>query len=391
MGFDIRTGATEYDMTVFLTPKGVETFYNRGLVDGIKYFSISDHDVNYLVYSGYTYHYYRETGGDYTKGASPLPVTHFNDETLGYILNLRGSVDRDIIIDDRTLPTNVTSLTGAVVRYPDPEIPSDTMLSVYKLSNNDKVFDKSIVLGGRNMWHSNLSTQINTAEGFMYHIPPSIPTIGYTGTTEPTEGFVATGLTAHVPFPGVSVTNGERSYTEIQYFYFLNKTNTHMFVDSFVLRDIHPVSHQAVQVVIYENYSSEFVRLKYVLRWFAIKDGKEYIDSAINLYVPKFIYNKNREVLFPYEIVRFGVSFEIISPGSTIAHYRGQTFADQDVYESQYDFLVELRTKAELNSSTIYSAAMNVVVPVKDSGYDPNTYHPPVSSQQEKEVNTAID
>ena len=370
MGFDKTTGTTEYDMAVFLTPLGVEKFYNRGLVDGTKYFSIGDHDVNYLCYTGLTFVYDTYSGGIYFSGDT-IPANQVTPE-VGMILNLRGTVDRGNIIDNRTLPTNRTSIPSPVWKYSDPEIPADQVLTVYKLSNTDKIFDKPIVLGSRNMWHSDLSVAVNNAEGFMYYIHPSKAYQSYTGSTEPTLGIVTTS--GYTPFPGVSVTNGHRSSTEIEYFYFLNKTNNPMIIDSFVVTNILPVTHTPVQAIINEDYSSEFVHIQYRLQWTAIKDGNTYIDSAINLYVPKFVYDKSRIVMFPYEIIRFGVSFEIINPGSTIAHWRGQNYSDQELYEGEYSFSVGLTTKKETSSAVVYNSSINIIVQVKDSGYNPSTY-----------------
>jgi hypothetical protein len=376
MGFDKSTGTTEYDMTVFLTPLGVEKFYNRGLVDGTKYFSIGDHDVNYICYTGLTYVYDTYTGGIYFSGDT-LPANQVTPE-VGLILNLRGTVDRDTIIDDRTLPTNRTSISNPVWMYSDPEIPSESILSVYKLSNTDKIFDKPIVLGSRNMWHSDLFATINNAEGFMYYIRPSTAYQSYTGSTEPTLGMVSPSPLIYTPFPGVSITNGYRSSSEIEYFYFLNKTNNPVIIDSFAVTNILPVTHTPVQAIIDENYSSDFVHIQYRLQWTAIKDGNTYIDSAINLYVPQFVYNKSRIVMFPYEVIRFGVSFEIVNPGSTIAHWHGQNYTDQEIYEGAYTFSVGLTAKKELDSSVIYTSSIDVVAQVKDSGYNPGTYITPV-------------
>ena len=51
MGFNKIVGTTGYDMVVYLTPLGIDKFYKRGLMNEIKYFSISDHDVNYTCYN----------------------------------------------------------------------------------------------------------------------------------------------------------------------------------------------------------------------------------------------------------------------------------------------------------------------------------------------------
>lgn len=371
MGFNKTSGTTEYDMAVFLTPLGVEKFYSRGLVDGVKYFSVGDHDVNYLTYSGLTYSYDINTGGVYTdsygSGATP---------SLGYILNLRGVVDRGDIIETRTLPTNRNSIPSPVWRYPDLEVVTENILTAYKLSNTNKIFDKPIILGGRNMWHSTLSEAINLSEGFLYYINPSVLSQNYIDVIEPTIGVVPT--TGYTAFPGVSVTDGRRSWTEIQYFYFLNKTNNHMYVDGYTLKNVLPTSHDFLSVVdINENYSSEFVHAKYYLKWLALKNDNVYADCAINLYVPKFIYDKSRVVIFPYEIIRFGVSFEVVEPGSSVTHWHGQSYTQPDVYASEYSFDFELRTKAEINSTTTFSALMSMIAKVQNSGYNPTTYKKP--------------
>lgn len=366
MGFDRTTGTTEYDMTVFLTPLGVEKFYNRGMVDGTKFFSVSDADTNYLAYSGLTYNYNINSGGTY----SP------NSPTLGYILNLRGTVDRNQVISKKALATNIMSLRSPVWQYPTVEI-AEEVLSVYKLSNSEKIFDKPIVLGGRNMWHKLLSTAINQTEGFLYYIPPSQATPNYTGTTEPTMGVVATGATAYVPYPGVSVNDGRRSFTEIQYFYYVNKTNKHMFLDAFSLTNLQPTTHTIVQTTVDELYSSEFVRQSYYLEWESVKDGKRYIDGIIHVLIPKFVYTRSRIVLFPFEVVKFGVSFEIFQAGSVVTHWRGQNYSDQLAREGQYVFDLVLTSNPELGSTTTYSATMGVIVKVKDSAYNASTYIQP--------------
>jgi hypothetical protein len=366
MGFDKTTGTTEYDMTVFLTPLGVEKFYSRGMVDGTKFFSVSDADVNYLAFSGLTYNYNMVSGGTY----SP------NQPTVGYILNLRGTVDRNQVIEKKALGTNIMSLRSPVWQYPTVES-VEQILSAYKLSNSDKYFDKPIVLGSRNMWHKTLSTVVNKAEGFLYYLPPSHATPNYTGTTEPTMGTVTTGATDYVPFPGVSVNDGRRSYTEIQYFYYLNKTNKHMFFDSFSVSNILPTTHTVIQTLTDENYSSEFVKQSHYLEWESIKDGKRYVDGVIHVFIPKFVYNQSRIVLFPFEVVRFGVSFEIYQAGSVVTHWRGQNYSDQLAREGQYEFDLVLTSKPEIGSTTIYTAAMKVVAKVKDSAYNASTYIPP--------------
>jgi hypothetical protein len=363
MGFEKTTGMTEYDMLVYLTPLGVEKFYNRGLIDGTKYFSISDSGANYLVYSGLTYNYDMLSGGTYSP---TLP-------TLGHILNLRGTVDRNQIIPRKTLSTNLMSLRSPVWRYPTVE-PVEEILTSYKESDGDKYFEKPIVLGGRNMWHTGMTTSGNTAEGFLYYLPPSHITQDYTDTLEPTLGIVTTGATDHVPFPGVSVNDGRRSFTEIQYFYYLNKTNTHMYLEAFSLQNILPVTHTIINTTVDEYYSSEFVKQTHYLDWESVKDGKRYIDCALSVYIPKFIYNKSRIVLLPYEIVRFGVSFEIYEAGSVVTHWRGQNYSDQSAREGQYEFDLVLTSKPELDSTTIYSSTMKVITKVKDSAYNPNTY-----------------
>ena len=373
MGFNKTTGTTEYDMTVYLTPLGVDKFYNRGMVDGTKFFSVGDADTNYLAYSGLTYNYDVTSGGTYSPN---LP-------TLGYILSLRDTVDRSQVIDKRALSTNVMSLRSPVWQHPTVEINED-VLGVYKMSDNQKIFGKPIVLGGRNMWHKgqehlqNLSVATNNAEGFLYYIPPTTATPNYTGTTEPTMGLVSTGAAAYVPFPGISVNDGRRSFTEIQYFNYVNKTNAHLFLDAFNMTNLHPTTHTVVQTVVNEGYSSEFVRQSYYLEWESIKDGKRYVDSVIHVYIPQFIYNRSRVVLFPFEVVRFGVSFEIYQAGSVVTHWRGQNYSDQLAREGQYLFDLVLTGKPELNSTTIYSATMQVVVQVKDSAYNASTYITPV-------------
>jgi hypothetical protein len=366
MGFDKTTGTTAYDMTVFLTPLGVEKFYTRGLVDGVKLFSISDAGTNYLAYSGLTYNYDITSGGTY----SP------HQPTLGYTLNLRGTVDRNLIIEKKALATNSTSLRSAVWQYPTID-PSDEVLTVYRLSKNDKIFDKPLVLGSRNMWHKTLSTAVNKAEGFLYYLPPAHPTPDYIDTVEPTWGVVTTGATDYVPFPGVSVNDGHRSFTEIQYFYYLNKTSKHMFLNSFSVENILPTTHTVTDTVTTENYSSEFVKQTYYLQWTSIKDSLVYTDSAINVFIPKFVYDRSRIVLFPFEIVRFGVSFEIYQAGSVVTHWHGQNYSNQTAKEGQYEFKLVLAATPELGSATIYSTKMDVVVKVKDSAYVASTYvHP---------------
>lgn len=366
MGFEKTTGMTEYDMVVYLTPLGVEKFYNRGLIDGAKYFSITDSGTNYLAYSGLTYNYDMISGGTY----SPT------QPTLGYMVNIRGSVDRNQIIDRKMLSTNLMSLRSPVWRYPTVE-PVEEILTTYKESDGDKIFDKPIILGGRNMWHTGLTENVNISEGFLYYLPPAHATQDYINTIEPTLGLVTTGSTDHVPFPGVSVNDGRRSFTEIQYFYYLNKTNAHMFLDTFSVQNILPVTHTIMNTTVDDNYSSEFVKKSYYIDWESIKDGKRYIDCVLNVFIPKFIYNKSRVVLFPYEVVKFGVSLEIFQAGSVVTHWRGQNYSDQLARENQYEFDLVLTSKQELDSTTIYSAAMKVITKVKDSAYNPNTYVTP--------------
>lgn len=367
MGFEKTTGMTEYDMLVYLTPLGVEKFYNRGLIDGTKYFSISDSDTNYLAYSGLTYSYDMLSGGTY----SPT------QPTLGHMINLRGTVDRNQIIPRKTLSTNLTSMRSAVWRYPTVEVVEEILIA-YKESDGDKIFGYPVVLGGRNMWHTGLTTSQNNAEGFMYYLPPTHSVQDYTDIIEPTIGIVTTGAMDHVPFPGVSVNDGRRSFTEVQYFYYLNKTNEHMFLDTFSVQNILPITHTIINTTVDENYSSEFVKKTYYLEWESIKDGKRYIDSAICVYIPKFVYDRSRVVLFPYEIVRFGVSFEIYQTGSVVTHWRGQNYSDQLAREGQYEFDLVLTSKPELDSTTIYSSTMKVITKVKDSAYNPDTYITPI-------------
>lgn len=364
MGFDKTTGVSEYDMLVYLTPLGVDKLYNRGLVDGVKYFSISDSDVNYLTYSGLTYNYDMLSGGTYTP----------TGPSLGYILNLRGTVDRNQIINRKALAVNKMSLRDYVWRYPTVEL-IEEVLTAYKVIDGDKIFDVPIVLGGRNMWHSNLSTAINQEEGFLYYLPPAQSYPDYININD--IGTVTTGTGDYVPFPGISVNDGRRSFTEIQYFYYLNKTNAHMFLDSFAIQNIIPVTHTIAATITDENYSSEFVKQSYYLQWASVKDGKNYVDSVINVFIPQFIYNKSRILLFPYEIARFGVSFEIYQAGSVVTHWRGQNYSDQSAREGQYEFELVLKTRSELNSATIYSSTMKVIMKVKDSAYNPNTYITP--------------
>lgn len=367
MGFDKTTGTTVYDMQVFLTPLGVDKFYNRGMVDGVKFFSLSDGDVNYLAFSGLTYDYDINTGGKYYSGATETVPQ------LGFILNLRGAVDRNKIIDKKVLATNTMSIRSPIWQYPTVD-PVEEVLSAYKLSNDDKIFGKPIVLGSRNMWHTSRSVPVNKVEGFLYYLPPAKPVQDYISTTEPTIGTVTTGATNYVPFPGISVNDGRRSFTEIQYFYYLNKTNKTMFLDSFSLTNILPVTHTIAQVVTNENYSSEFVKQSYYLQWESIKDSKTYIDGVINVFIPKFVYDKSRIVLFPFEIVRFGVSFEIYQPGSVVTHWRGQNYSDQLAREGQYEFTLALKTAPSESNPSGYVANMDVVVKVKDSAYNAGTY-----------------
>jgi hypothetical protein len=162
-----------------------------------------------------------------------------------------------------------------------------------------------------------------------------------------------------------------------------------MIIDSFAVTNILPVTHTPVQAIINEDYSSEFVHVQYQLQWTAIKDNNIYIDSAINLYVPKFVYDKSRIVMFPYEIIRFGVSFEIINPGSTIAHWRGQNYSNQWLYEGAYTFSVGLITKKETSSAVVYNTSIDVVAQVKDSGYNPATYITPTPIDNGNVVATA--
>lgn len=377
MGFESTTGLTEYDMLVYLTPLGVEKFYNRGLIDGTRYFSISDAGANYFVFSGLTYDYNLVSGGTYTSGGTAYVPP------LGQVINIRGTVDRDRIIHKKALGTNVKSLRNYVWQYPTVE-PVEEILTCYKLSEGHKIFGNPIVLGGRNMWHENVGAttgstlSINLAEGFLYYLPPAAPVQDYVNIVEPTIGLVTTGATDHVPFPGVSVNDGRRSFTEIQYFYYLNKTNQHMFLETFNVQNIVPVTHTLAQTITDENYSGEFVKQSHYLQWDSVKDGKTYLDSVIHVFIPKFVYNRSRVVLFPYEIVRFGVSFEIYQPGSVVTHWRGQNYSNQSTREGQYEFDLVLTSKPELNSSTIYSSTMNVIVKVKDSAYNPNTYNTPL-------------
>lgn len=388
MGFDQSVGSS-YDMQVFLTPLGVDKFLNRGLLADTKYFSIGDAEVNYLTYDGLEYTYDMISGGTY----SPT------QPTVGYILNLRGTVDRNVVIDQKALPTNRKSVRSAVWRYPTIT-PVEQVLTAFKLSDTHKVFDKPIVLGSRNMWHTGRTTAVNQAEGFLYYYPPAQETDDYIRTTEPTIGTVTTGATDHVPFPGISVNDGRRSYTEIQYWYFLNKTNAPMILGDFSLSNITPVSHTLHSTTVDEDYSSEFVKITYYLKWDSVKDGKTYIDTALNVFVPQFVYKKTRTVLFPFEVLRFGVSFEVVQVGSVITHWRGQNYSDQLAREGQYRFTLTLTATPSANSTNTvakasgFSANMDVVIKVKDSAYNASTYITPTpigwsSTGFEKQQNNA--
>jgi len=365
MGFNKTTSGTEYDMDVFLTPLGVEKLYNRGLVDGIKHFSIGDASTNYLVYEDLVYDYDVTSGGTYTP----------TQPTLGYILNLRGSIDRDKVIIKKALETNVKSLSSPIWRSPTPDVVGE-FLTGYKLYDGNKIFDVPIVLGGRNMWHDDLSDSINDGEGFLTYLPPDVEYTDYIDIN--TIGVITTGSTDDVPYPGVSVNDGRRSYTEIQYFHYLNKTNKHIFFDTFNVENILPVSHIVSSTEVDENYSSEFVKQSSYLEWVSIKDGKKYIDSVINVFIPKSFYYNNKMILQPYEIIRFGVSFEIHQVGSVVTHWHGQNSSDQSAKEGQYEFDLTLKTKEEVGSSVIYSSTIHVITKVKDSNYNPLTYQTPL-------------
>lgn len=411
MGFSKITGGTDYEMTLYLTPLGVDRFYSGGLMDGTQNFSISDAEVNYLTFFDTNgepaiYSYDEDTGGTYKEGDGTSYIPQ-----VGYILNLRGSVDRDTIIDDRSLPINNSSLYNSVIKNEIGDILSEQFLFAYKLSTvnyynkydkyatgSDIYFDRPIVLGGRNMWRSYIpdtnsgdTATNNIYEGFLCYEPPSVAYQDYISDLEPTIGTVTTGATDYIPFPGVSVTDSRRSWTEIQYCYFLNKTNASIYMSSFILKDLLPITHTVLETLIDKNYSRDYVKITYVLQWDAKNDGKKIMDSAINIFIPQTIYNREKTKIFPYEVIRFGVSFEIISAGSSIDHWHGQTFANANKKEGQYSFTIVLAGQAssdipmghlplivigngELGPPVKYSAEMDVVVKVKDSGYKPDIY-----------------
>ena len=358
---------SNYDMLVYLTPLGVDKFYNRGLLEGVKYFSLSDNDANYLTYDDLTYSYDMTTGGTY----SPDTVE------LGFIANLRGTVDRNQIIDRKVLNTNIMSLSSPIWRYPIIN-PTEEFLAVYKESNDENYSDKPIVLGGRNMWHADLTTGVNNNEGFLFYIPPTVQRRDYINIEEPTIGDVTTGALDHVPFPGVSVNDGRRSFTEIQYFEYINRSSQPMKITSFSVENILPISHSIMNTVTDENYSSEFIKQSYYLDWVCIKDGKSYIDAVINVFIPRALYDRSDVILLPYEVAKFGVSFEIYEAGSIITHWHGQSYGDQSVQESEYNFDLRLNSELEHDATMSYKATMNVVVKVKSSVYNPNTYTSPM-------------
>jgi hypothetical protein len=409
MGYSKITGGTDYEMTLFLTPLGVEKFY-AGNTDSVQNFTISDAEVNYLAFNDTkgvpaVYVYDRDTGGEYEESNGDPYVPK-----VGYVLNLRGSVDRDLIIADRALPINNSSLYNYIVKNETGDTLLEQMFTAYKLSTvnyydkydkqaigSDKYFDKPIVLGGRNMWRTYIpyitgsTADANNYEGFLCYQPPKVAYQDYISDIEPTIGTVSTGATDYVPFPGVSVTDNRRSWTEIQYCYFLNKTKDILYVNSFILKNIFPVTHTVYETIIDKEYSREFVKVTYVLQWDAKNNGVQIQDSAINIFIPQAIYNREKIGFYPYEVVIFGVSFEIISAGSVVEHWHGQTFGNPSVKEGQYSFTIVLAGQSSSNVAltdlplTIigngqndpklkYGAEMDIIVKVKDSGYKPNTY-----------------
>lgn len=367
MGFEKTTNKTGYDMVVSLTPLGVEKLQEGGLLESVRFFSVSDANMNYKRYEGLDYQYDINTGGVY----SPT------NPDIGISLNVRGSVDRNMITPNKALMTSRKSLSNYIWQYPTVN-PVEEMLMTFKLSNGDKEFNKPIILGGRNMWHNYLSEADNLSEGFLYYLPPTTLKRDYISTTEPTLGDVPTGTTINTPFPGISVNDGRRSFTEIQYFNYLNKTNTRLFITSFVVQNIVPTTHTVLKIETDEEYSVEFVKQSYYLDWEAVKDGKRYIDGIIHVYIPREIYDKRKKVLYPYETIQFGVSFEIYQAGSVVAHWRGQNYSDQLAREGQYEFDLVMTATPELNSTTIYNSVMKVITKVKDSAYNPDTYVSPI-------------
>lgn len=361
------SSTSEYTMQVYLTKKGIESLYNGGLKDKIKYFAIETDDAKYDDFEDLEYVYDGSKLGVYQTSAST--ITTIGDQLVP---QLSGRViSNSEVSGDRIMKTNRNTVGNTVLYDPETQSTSTFSLTSYKVNGGGKYFNlrnrgdnkTPVVLGIRNM----AALSYESLDVLRY---------GYTSKLEPIYNEIPAYDTPS--FIGVSVTNKEYSKTEYKKIYIYNKSNKPLYIDSFAIKTIKPNSH-------FIGYTNDEVSVNsnttkktrfYGVNWYAL-DGNEYTDGELIIRTDKGIFDGTKTLLYPFEILEVEVKYAVVNAGSNKQHYRGQTISSPDNKEGVLEFVLEMvtfKSKEKLAADKLTTSA-SVIVPVKDSGFDADSFN----------------
>lgn len=369
----ILSGNT-YEMNVYFTDKGLDALYSGGLINKLKRFGVGDSQVNYKKYTDLSYQYNQTNGGDY-KNSNGNVV----DIKTNKLSALSGRIEKgELINSDKIKKINKNKIDSLILREPDLQTTVNYDLSAYKISDSKKYFNiisegnnkKPIVLGAKNMWKPGLSVG-----SFLTYNDTTTERNGYISNEEPVYGSISNGGNT-LGYPGVSVTKGSLSKTEVQKFYLFNKSRNVLYFDSIDLSTIKPVSHKINATNISEVNNTEFTKISYDIEWTNL-DGETIIDGRLNVKIKTELLDGTKMYLLPFEVIEFEVDYEVVNPGSNVKHYRGQTITNPNKSEGLLDFGLTFISYSDLDNKTEqnkYTENINIIVQTKDSGFDKNTF-----------------
>lgn len=399
-----------YNFEVFLTQKGVEAFINGGLKDRITKFTVSDAEADYRIYEDLTYTYDGTSNGLYrdVSGATiSIPnkkVTDIGGTTNKKYVNYVGRVTEKYIKDDdeniitinglkltsysdnfqnvynMVRKSNRNNLRDIVLQSPDLQTTVSYDLLSYKVSENKKYFNltssgqvkRPIVLGGRNMWRTGLP--VNEYLTFDSNTDPD--KLVYQNYLEPVYYKFGDSETSTVGYPGVSVTDKNLSKTEVQSFHIFNKSRSTLYFDSINLVNIKPNTHIVKSITTKSIAGGKKTKITYTLEWQAL-NGVKYEDGELYLIIDNRLLNNDTNLILPFENYEFFVGYNVLKPGSKVAHYRGQTIGDPNATEGMLQFRFEFITynnRFARNNENLFTESVDIIVQTKDTGFNSTTY-----------------
>lgn len=359
---------------VYLTNEGVRRLYDQGLKDKITYFSINDDDINYQIYSGLTYNKDALAGDVYYSGTTLVTVPTPRMATL------RGLIDKGTFGKKELLEIQLDQLMNTSLYEPAIQTTSNVILP-YKNSNGLKYFNSDLVLGENNAWIKNLIPATgNTAAGMLKFETPPIKPRGYVSNDEPS--FIQIPQSGDTPFPGVSVTYKPRSKTDIEYIHLINHNPNPIYFKDIVVSKISSTIHNVQKTYYNTGRTDGLVEIIFIIYW--TYDQKNFYEGKLKVLINEALFTGEKDIIYPYEVVTLGISYEVLFPGSSVKHYHGQTLSDPTIKEGVLEFTLNMNAyniRNHRNNDAEYlvtSNDINVIVQLKKTIYVETEFEEPV-------------